>query len=121
MVQQRGGEVGQAGDLGFQADRRVGRRPAPCARPRGVGAAVCGRADEGEQFQQVEGRSGAHAEAAEGGGGVDQDRRRQGAQAGGGLVGRQQQQFAVRGQDGGSAWPATTAGASGSAMDGFTR
>ncbi len=62
-----------------------------------------GGADEGEQVQQVEGRTGPHAQAAERGGRVDQDRRRQGAENVGRLGGGQQQEFAVRCQDGGAA------------------
>ena len=102
LVEQRGGEVGQAGHLGFQADRRmvVVQRHGQAAWRRRGGV---GGADEGEQVQQIERRARAHAEAAEGGRGMHQDRRRQCAQQIGGLGGGQHQKFAIRCQDGGAA------------------
>ena len=100
LVEQGGGEVGEAGDFGFQADRRlvVVERHGEAARGRRGGM---GGADEGEQVEQVEGGAGAHAEAPEGGGGVDEDGRWEGFQQVSGFGGGQQQEFAVRCQDGG--------------------
>ena len=101
-VQQGGGEVGQQRGLGFQAGVRrvVIERQRKTARGGGGGAS---RQDEGEQFQQVEGGAGTQAEAAEGRRGVHQQRRRKVAQVLRGLGGGQEQQFAVRGKDGGTA------------------
>ena len=93
---------GRRVDLGFQADRRmvVVQRHGQAARRRRGGV---GRADEGKQVQQIERRAWAHAQAAERGRGMHQDRRRQGAQQLGGLGRGQHQKLAVRCQDGGAA------------------
>ena len=118
LVQQRGGEVGKPGHLGFQADRRrvVVQRQRQAARRRRGGV---GGADEREQFQQVERRTGAHVQAAERGGRMDQDRRRQGAEQIGGLGRGQQQEFAVRCQDGGAAMARDHGGCVGQRDGGF--
>ena len=101
-VQQGGGQFRQQRGLGFQAAVRRFEieREGEAARRRRGGA---GGEYEGEQLQQIECRHAAQAEAAE--------RRRArapaaaaaGPQLGGGLGRRQQQQFAVGGQDRGTA------------------
>ena len=103
-VQQGGGEVGQQRGLGFQAVGGHGVVERQRQAARGGGGSARGQ-DEGEQFQQVEGRAGAQAEAAEGGGGMQQERRWEVAQVGGGIGGGKQEELAVRGEDGGTAMP----------------
>ena len=101
LVHQRGSEVGQPDDLGFQTDRRMVfvECHGHAARRRRSGV---GRADEGEQVQQVECGTGAHAQPTVGGRSMDQNWRRKGAEESSSLGGGQQQEFAVRRQDGGA-------------------
>ena len=101
-MQQGGGEVGQQRGLGFQAGGGivVVERQGQAARGGGGGA---GGQDEGEEFQQVESRAGAQAEAAEGGRGVHEQGRGKVAKVLGGVGGGQEEELAVRGEDGGTA------------------
>ena len=120
-MQQGGGEVGQQRGLGFRAGRGivVVERQGQAARGGGGGA---GGQDEGEEFQQIESGAGAQAQAAEGG-------RRRGPA---GAAARWRRAGAASAADSSRSspsvvrmaarpCPATTAGASGSAMEGVTR
>ena len=101
-VQQGGDQFRQQRRLGFQAAAwrfKVERQRKPARRRRGRAR----RQSEGEQLQQIECRHAAQTEPAERGRCMHQERRRQVTQMGRGSRHRQQQQFAVGGEDCGAA------------------